>query len=109
MKLLSTAALALTALLFLIPESASACEGHATGIEPVVAQSDPADGADPVEIAADGTRFDPAITVEQVPAGAWMCDMGTVHYASLEQGDGDCPVCGMRLTERPTDHELHGH
>lgn len=109
MKTLLTAALAVSAILSLIPQTASACGAHAAGDDPIVAQADTAEGAAAIEFTAEGTHFDPAITVEQVPAGAWMCDMGTVHYARLEQGDGDCPVCGMRLTERPTDHEAHGH
>lgn len=57
---------------------------------------------DLVEVGVDGTRYDPAVSVEQIPAGAWICDMGTVHYASLNQGDGSCPVCGMFLTQTET-------
>lgn len=52
-----------------------------------------------VEVSAEGTRFDPAVEKSMVPTGTWICDMGTVHYASTEHGDGRCPVCGMRLVE----------
>ncbi len=52
-----------------------------------------------VEVSKEGTRFDPAVEKEQVPAGAWICDMGTVEYARTEKGDGKCPVCGMMLKE----------
>ena len=55
---------------------------------------------DTVDLERGGFRFDPAIDVSRVPVGAWYCDMGTVHYASPAQGDGNCPVCGMRLVER---------
>ncbi|MEQ9077687.1 MAG: hypothetical protein RLP09_27745 [Sandaracinaceae bacterium] len=53
-----------------------------------------------MQLEADGSRFDPAIQAEQVPDGAWYCDMGTVHYAAPTQGDGSCPICGMRLVQR---------
>ena len=50
-----------------------------------------------VEIAPEGTRFDPAVEKSQIPDGAWICDMGTVHYAAHEAGS--CPICGMHLTQ----------
>lgn len=54
-----------------------------------------------VEVSAEGTRFDPAVPVEQMPAGAWACVMkGTVHYASMDQGEGKCPVCKMKLVQQ---------
>lgn len=46
---------------------------------------------------ADGQRYEPAIDKEEAPEGAWICDMGTVHYARPDKGDGTCPVCGMEL------------
>lgn len=52
-----------------------------------------------VEVAAEGSRFDPAVEKAQVPAGNWICDMGTVHYAQPEVGDGTCPICNMQLVE----------
>ena len=59
-----------------------------------------------VTVAAEGTRFDPAVTSTQIPSGVWMCDMnGSVHYAALERGDGECPVCGMNLVQK-SDHEM---
>ncbi len=62
-----------------------------------------------VEVAPEGTRFDPPVQPSQIPPGAWYCDMGTVHYASLDRGDGSCPECGMRLTRQagtapPAEH-----
>jgi hypothetical protein len=53
-----------------------------------------------IAVTQAGTNFDPAVRVEQIPAGAYYCDMGTVHYARLEEGDGRCPRCGMKLTKR---------
>ncbi|ACY14292.1 hypothetical protein [Haliangium ochraceum] len=66
------------------------------------------EAADTVEVSAEGTRFDPAVEVAAIPEGAWMCDMGTVHYASMEKGDGKCPVCTMELTQKGGG-EAHTH
>jgi hypothetical protein len=60
-------------------------------------EAQPAEGT--VEVAADGTKFEPPIKAEQLPEGAWYCDMGTVHYARMEKGDGKCEVCGMKLKQ----------
>jgi len=54
-------------------------------------------------LAAEGQRFDPAIEASEVPEGAWMCDMGTVHYAAGEKHEGKCPVCGMNLTQKTAE------
>ena len=51
-----------------------------------------------VEVAAEGTEFDPAVEVVQLPDGVWYCDMGTVHYATLQPGE--CPLCGMDLVQK---------
>ena len=56
-------------------------------------------GAEFVEIAADGSRFDPAVEKPSIPGGTWICDMGTVHYARPDQGDGKCPICNMNLVQ----------
>ena len=53
-----------------------------------------------VEVAADGTRFDPPVQGDQLPPGTWYCDLGTVHYARRDRGSGTCPECGMTLTQR---------
>lgn len=53
----------------------------------------------PVEVSATGTNFDPPVAKDRIPEGAWFCDMGTVHYARMEEGDGRCPRCGMRLVQ----------
>ena len=52
-----------------------------------------------VTVAPAGSRFDPAIAPEQLPEGTWYCDMGTVHYARGEKGDGNCAECGMALKQ----------
>jgi len=56
--------------------------------------------APPIAVAVEGARFDPPVRVDQLPAGVWYCDTGTVHYARPDRGDGRCPVCGMTLTHR---------
>lgn len=54
-----------------------------------------------VEIAADGTRFEPPVPVSRIPDDTWISDMnGQVHYASKVPGDGKCPVCSMRLVHK---------
>jgi len=53
-----------------------------------------------VEVPRDGKQFQPAVHKDQIPEGAWFCDMGDVHYARMTKGDGSCPVCGMELSEK---------
>ncbi|MEN8164504.1 MAG: hypothetical protein ABFS37_10280 [Acidobacteriota bacterium] len=55
---------------------------------------------EPVEVTAEGTVFDVPVQPEQIPDGAWYCDMGTVHYAQLDEGEGTCPTCGMQLVQK---------
>jgi len=59
-------------------------------------ETPPADNA--AALPAEGARYDPPIDPAEVPDGAWMCDMGTVHYAAPHEGK--CPECGMKLTEK---------
>ena len=80
--------LALALTLFL-----SACGGAST---PEPATPDAASAA--AVLPAEGQRYDPAIDPSEVPDGAWMCDMGTVHYAAPHEGD--CAVCGMALVQK---------
>ncbi len=73
-------------------------EAATTATPTVAATSTPA--ADMVEVAKDGTRFDPPVPKEKIPNDAWACVMkGTVHYASMEKGEGKCPTCGMNLAQ----------
>ncbi len=53
-----------------------------------------------MKVPAKGKKFDPPIQPEQLPEGGWYCDMGTVHYARGEKGDGKCPLCMMRLKQK---------
>lgn len=53
-----------------------------------------------VQVAPEGTRFDPPVRVSQIPPGSWYCDLGTVHYARTARGDAICPVCGLPLSRR---------
>lgn len=52
----------------------------------------------PVEVAADGTVFDPPISPERLPDGVYYCDMGTTHYARADYDGERCPECNMMLT-----------
>lgn len=63
--------------------------GHAASAAP----TQPASGA-----MAMGTKHDPPITPDKVPAGHWYCDMGgSVHYSQAKEGDGKCALCSMKL------------
>ena len=70
-----------------------------------------------VDVGEEGTEFDPPIDPDQLPDGVWYCDMGTTHWAQHEKGDDECPICGMRLTEKEAandhdhdhDHDHGGH
>ena len=69
--------------------------------------------AEKVKLTAGGTTFDPPVEVAEIPAGAYMCDMGTVHYARMEKKADPCPVCGMALVRKEAGGEVgsdtHGH
>lgn len=56
--------------------------------------------ATPVSVTREGSEFEPPISKQRIPAGAWYCDMGTVHYARTAEGDGQCPSCGMTLVQK---------
>lgn len=54
-----------------------------------------------VDVAQDGTEFDPSVAVAQLPDGVWTCDMaGLSHYASHDKKDGKCPICHMDLVQK---------
>ena len=80
---------------------ALACGGQAAEEQPVeVAEAEAvaAPAVELVEVSAEGTEFEPAVDLAQIPEGAYYCPMETVHYASLEPGT--CPVCGMELEQK---------
>jgi hypothetical protein len=58
-----------------------------------------------VEVAPTGTEFEPAIEPDRLPPGVWFCDMGTTHYARVEQSEDPCPVCGMTLVQKAAEAE----
>jgi|AntDeeMinimDraft_4_1070355.scaffolds.fasta_scaffold35972_1 hypothetical protein len=62
-----------------------------------------------VEVEKDGTKFDPKVDKSKLPDGAWYCDMGGVHYARMEEGDGKCELCGMKLKKKGKSEADHGH
>ncbi|MBW2456700.1 MAG: hypothetical protein JRI68_19445 [Deltaproteobacteria bacterium] len=47
-----------------------------------------------------GTKHEPPIQKDEVQAGHWYCDMGTVHYTRPDEGDGKCSLCDMKLHEK---------
>lgn len=53
-----------------------------------------------VDVPRDGKQFNPPVAADQIPEGAYYCDMGDVHYARITPGDGSCPVCGMELSHK---------
>ncbi len=63
-----------------------------------IAEVSPGEGV--LSLGREGKVFDPPVKAEVIPEGAWFCDMGTVHYARPDKGDGRCPVCGMFLREK---------
>lgn len=72
--------------------------------EPAAKDDEPAEQLKMVEVATAGTKFDPPVEVEQLPKGAWYCDMGTVHWAGMKNTeDGQCPECGMKLKQHDPD------
>ncbi len=75
---------------------------HDTGASPLSPE-------DTVEVPDEGIEFDPPIDAEQLPDGVWYCDMGTTHWAQPEKGDDECPICGMRLTEKEGEDHDHNH
>lgn len=84
----------------------------ALGLAACGSSSEPATeapSADLLALAADGSTFDPPVAAERIPEGAWYCDMGTVHYARPDKGDGTCPVCGMNLSQKPGGGHDHDH
>jgi hypothetical protein len=53
-----------------------------------------------VDVPAEGKKFNPPLRAEQLPAGAWYCDMGTVHWAQMNEGNRTCPICKMDLKHK---------
>ncbi len=61
------------------------------------------------KVSAKSTSYDPPVAKSEIPSGAWMCDMGTVHYARSKKGDGTCPRCNMKLVQKGADKKHAGH
>ena len=71
---------------------------------PKRAEAQPKSGA-PLTLSAEGQRFEPPVEPSALPEGAFYCDMGTVHYARAERGDGECPICHMSLKQKGAQQE----
>ena len=46
----------------------------------------------------EGEELSPPLVRTKIVKDAWICDMGKVHYARGEKGNGVCPICSMDLT-----------
>lgn len=80
-------------------DNAKTADGEAAPAEAAAEQPVAEQQAALVEVSVEGTPFEPAVEKAQIPEGSWICDMGTVHYARSEQGDGTCPLCNMKLVQ----------
>jgi hypothetical protein len=87
-------------LLLLVACSGSRSELNAPPKHPDVPVLQVEAGSEPVSLTAAGVKLAPPVTPDRIPTGAWYCDMGKVHYARAEKGDGTCPLCKMQLTEK---------
>ncbi|MBA2664492.1 MAG: hypothetical protein H0U74_19550 [Bradymonadaceae bacterium] len=85
--------------LMLVMLFAVACDKAEAPAEATAEQPTAEKQAELVEVSAEGSTFAPAIEKASIPQGSWICDMGTVHYARTEQGDGTCPLCKMKLVQ----------
>ena len=56
--------------------------------------------ADKLEVPTEGKEFKPPVRPDQLPTGAWYCDMGLVHWAQLKEGNRQCPLCKMELKQK---------
>ena len=82
-----------------------ACSGSRSDVNAPPAHADVpvlkvAPGGDLIAVTAAGAKLEPPVTASRIPEGAWFCDMGKVHYARSEKGDGICPLCKMQLTQK---------
>ncbi|MEM9865851.1 MAG: heavy metal-binding domain-containing protein [Myxococcota bacterium] len=95
--------------LVLIPFGSVGCGAESSAPPAPSAVAAASDGPHSVEAPV---RFEPAVEKDAIAPGAWICDMGSVHYA--QPGEGECPICGMDLVEYAGaevggDHAGHGH
>ncbi len=86
-------------------DGAKAGDTKADDAKPKAAEKAPEKGATNgavalVTVTKAGSEFDPAVDIAQMPEGAYYCDMGTVHYARMDEGDGKCGLCGMKLKHK---------
>ncbi|MDX1389320.1 MAG: hypothetical protein R3344_09020 [Acidobacteriota bacterium] len=85
--------LALAVVLTVLLGGCSGQDAEETGSRPEA----PATALTIAVVPLEGAEFDPPLEKAQLPPGVWYCDMGTVHYARGEEGDGVCPLCEMEL------------
>ena len=95
--------------------AATVDEAKDTSANKEEAKEKPSD-SNKVEVAKEGSKFDPPVAIDTLPDGAFYCNMGKSHYARMEKGDNKCPLCGMALEHKGSavkedhgDHEGHEH
>ena len=88
--------------LFLLLFTLGACSDSSTEAPSAAGElktvAPPATGM--VELTAAGVKIEPPAKKDQIPDGAWYCDMGSVHFAATEEGDGKCDICRMDLVHK---------
>ena len=85
-------------------EKADEAKPEAAEAEKAEAPAEKVEKLEKVEVPAEGKKFDPPVELAQLPEGAWHCDMGTAHWAAMENtADGRCPECNMKLQQYTSD------
>lgn len=85
------------------PEEPVATSPETTTEDGKPAEQEAVAAGDKIEVTAEGGKIDPPVAKDKIPVGAYFCDMGTVHYARMDKGDGKCPECGMMLKQMTAD------
>ena len=81
---------------------------------PVAEQAAPVEAPATVEVAPEGTTFDPPVAVDQLPDGAWYCTdaNGMVTWAATELAEGQlCPDGQAQPMQKMAAHDevAEGH
>lgn len=50
-----------------------------------------------------GTQHKPPVAKSEIPDGHYICDMGKVHYSRADEGNGECPICHMKLVQHKVE------
>ncbi len=97
---MKTSLLALTALVVTVSSVQLGCSKPKSDGEAPTPSAISQANLSPVQVPAEGKEFKPPIRAEQLPSGAWYCDMGTVHWAQMNENNHTCPICKMDLKKK---------